>query len=49
MRSTRDEMTPRVEIISLDAETTINSALKTAKEHAFSGYLVIQGNLDHIC
>lgn len=47
-RSTRDEMTPRVEMISLDAETNIKSALKIAKEHGYSRYPVIQGSLDHI-
>jgi len=47
-RSTRDEMTPRVEIIALDSETSIQSALETAKKHGYSRYPVIQGDLDHI-
>ncbi len=47
-RSTRDEMTPRVEIIAIDEKTTITSALKIAKTHGFSRYPVIQGDLDHI-
>ena len=47
-RSTRDEMTPRTEIIALDAETPINVALNIAKEHGFSRYPVIRGDIDQI-
>jgi putative hemolysin len=47
-RTTRSEMTPRVEIISFDAETSIRSALNTAKTHGFSRYPVVQGNMDTI-
>jgi putative hemolysin len=47
-RSTRDEMTPRTEIISLDADTSIKPALKIAKKHGFSRYPVINGNVDRI-
>ena len=47
-RSTRDEMTPRIEIISIDSEDSIKSALKTAKNHGFSRYPVIHGDIDNI-
>jgi CBS domain containing-hemolysin-like protein len=47
-RSTRDEMTSRIEIISINADTTIKSALKIAKQHGFSRYPVIQESIDHI-
>jgi putative hemolysin len=47
-RSTRDEMTPRTEIIFLEAETPIKKALKIAKKHGFSRYPVVRENVDHI-
>jgi len=47
-RSTRDEMTPRADIISIDADTSIEEALASAKEHGFSRYPVIKGDVDHI-
>jgi putative hemolysin len=47
-RSTKDEMTPRVDIISFEAQTSIKSALKTAKQHGFSRYPVVQENIDNI-
>ena len=47
-RSTRDEMTPRTEIIALEVETPIDTALDIAKKHGFSRYPVIRGSIDHI-
>ncbi len=47
-RNTRDEMTPRTEIISLEAETPLKKALEIAKKHGFSRYPVMRGDLDHI-
>ena len=47
-RTTRDEMTPRTEIVSIDAEDSINSALTRAKKHGFSRYPVVQDDIDHI-
>jgi putative hemolysin len=47
-RSTRDEMTPRTEIIALEVETPIHTALEIAKKHGFSRYPVIRGDIDHV-
>jgi putative hemolysin len=47
-RSTRDEMTPRTEIVALDVNTSIEAALDIAKEHGYSRFPVYLGNLDHI-
>ncbi|MBT7190202.1 MAG: HlyC/CorC family transporter [Anaerolineae bacterium] len=47
-RSTVDEMTPRVEMITLKAKTTITEALEIAKEYGFSRYPVIQQDTDDI-
>jgi len=47
-RSTRDVMTPRTEIIALEAETSAKIALQTAKESGFSRFPVYRGNLDRI-
>ena len=47
-RSTRDEMTPRTEIVSFDIETPIAKAMDIAKKHGFSRYPVIQKDADQI-
>jgi putative hemolysin len=47
-RSVKDEMTPRLEIVALDANTKIRAALKIAKKHGFSRFPVYQGDIDHI-
>ena len=47
-RSTVDEMTPRVEMVTLREETPISEALKVAKEHGFSRYPVIKEDIDGI-
>ncbi len=47
-RSVKDEMTPRLEIVALDANTKIHAALKIAKNHGFSRFPVYQGDIDHI-
>jgi putative hemolysin len=47
-RSTRDEMTPRTEIVSIDVETPIEAALDIAKSNGFSRYPVIQEEVDQI-
>jgi putative hemolysin len=47
-RITRDEMTPRTEIIALEAETPLETALAIAKEHGYSRFPVYRGNRDHI-
>ncbi|MBT3338912.1 MAG: HlyC/CorC family transporter [Anaerolineae bacterium] len=47
-RFTREEMTPRTEIIALEANTTAKEALKVAKKNGFSRYPVMRNNLDHI-
>ncbi len=47
-RSTRDEMTPRTEIVSLEADIPIKSALKIAKRAGFSRYPIIENDVDHI-
>mgnify|MGYP002640334657 CR=1 FL=1 len=47
-RSTGDEMTPRVEMVTLKAKTTITEALEIAKKHGFSRYPIIQQDTDDI-
>ncbi len=47
-RSTGDEMTPRVEMVTFKAKMPIKKALELAKEHGFSRYPVIQGDSDDI-
>ncbi len=47
-RSTKDEMTPRTEIISIKTETSIEGALEIAKQNGFSRYPVIHQDSDHI-
>ena len=47
-RSTGDEMTPRVEMVTLKADTSIANALEIAKKHGFSRYPVIQQDTDDI-
>ena len=47
-RSSADEMTPRVEMVTFKAETPIKEALKIAKEYGFSRYPVIQQDTDNI-
>ncbi len=47
-RVTRDEMTPRTEIIALEVDTPLETALVVAKEHGYSRFPVYRGNRDHI-
>jgi len=47
-RSTGDEMTPRVEMVTLKTDTPIKKALDIAKEHGFSRYPVIEEDTDNI-
>jgi putative hemolysin len=47
-RATRDVMTPRMEIIALEAETLAKVALRAAQESGFSRFPVFRGNLDRI-
>ena len=47
-RATRDEMTPRVEMVTFKEEIPIKEALEIAKEHGFSRYPVIQKDTDNI-
>jgi len=47
-RMTRDVMTPRPEIIALEAETRTKEALQVAKESGFSRFPVYIGDIDHI-
>jgi len=47
-RATRDEMTPRVEMVTFKEEIPINEALEIAKYHGFSRYPVIQKDTDNI-
>ena len=47
-RSTREEMTPRTEIVALDTKLTARAALQIVKKHGFSRYPVMQGNIDQI-
>jgi putative hemolysin len=45
---TRDVMTPRTEIVALEASTPTKIALEVAKESGFSRFPVYLGNIDHI-
>jgi len=45
---TRDVMTPRTEIVALEAGTPTKVALEVAKESGFSRFPVYLGNIDHI-
>jgi len=47
-RVTRDEMTPRTEIIAFEANTPVDSALQVAKEFGYSRFPVYREDLDHI-
>lgn len=47
-RMTRDAMTPRTEIISLEVASTTEQALQIAKTFGFSRYPVHRANLDEI-
>lgn len=47
-RTTRDEMTPRTEIVALEAETPLETARAVAKENGYSRFPVYRGDLDHI-
>ena len=47
-RATRDVMTPRTEIIALEAETPSEVALQNAKHSGFSRFPVYQENIDQI-
>ena len=47
-RSTADEMTPRVEMVTLKGNTPIKDALEVAKEHGFSRYPVTEDDVDNI-
>ena len=45
---TRAIMTPRTEIIALEAKTPIKEALQIAKDSGFSRFPVYLGNIDHV-
>jgi putative hemolysin len=45
---TRNVMTPRTEIIALEAKTPINESLQVAKDSGFSRFPVYLGNIDHV-
>ena len=47
-RATRDVMTPRTELVALEATTPVKSALKTARDSGFSRFPVYLQNLDQI-
>jgi putative hemolysin len=47
-RATRDEMTPRTEIVALEVNTTVNKALQIAKQHGYSRFPVYRRNLDQV-
>ena len=47
-RATRDVMTPRTEIMALEADTPAKLALQSAQESGFSRFPVFRGDLDHI-
>jgi putative hemolysin len=47
-RATRDVMTPRTEIIALEAETTAKVALKSAQDSGFSRFPVYLKKIDQI-
>jgi putative hemolysin len=47
-RATRDVMTPRTEIVGLEVETPLDTALQVAKESGFSRFPVYRSNIDNI-
>jgi len=47
-RTTRDVMTPRPEIVALEADTPTQQALQIAKDSGFSRFPVYRGDLDRI-
>jgi putative hemolysin len=47
-RTTRDVMTPRPEIVALEADTPTQDALQIAKDSGFSRFPVYRGDLDRI-
>lgn len=47
-RATRDEMTPRTEIVAFEMNTAVDAALEIAKKHGYSRFPVYRDNLDHI-
>ena len=47
-RTTRDVMTPRTEIVALEAETPVKQALKVARESGFSRFPVYLRDIDRI-
>ena len=47
-RTTRDEMTPRMEIAYLEVDISIKEALDIAKTYGFSRYPVVRENIDHV-
>lgn len=47
-RLTREEMTPRTEIVALDSKLTARAALKIVKKYGFSRYPVMKDNIDQI-
>lgn len=47
-RATRDEMTPRTEIMAFEVDTPVDTALEIAKEYGYSRFPVYRENLDHI-
>jgi putative hemolysin len=47
-RATRDEMTPRTEIVAFEANTSLSAALQMAKDVGYSRFPVYRHNLDHI-
>ncbi|MBX9927994.1 MAG: hemolysin family protein [Gemmatimonadaceae bacterium] len=44
----REVMTPRTEIVALDADASLDEALAVIAEHGFSRYPVIEESLDHV-
>jgi putative hemolysin len=47
-RTTRDVMTPRTEIVALEADTPSQEALQLARDSGFSRFPVYRGDLDRI-
>jgi putative hemolysin len=47
-RTTRDVMTPRTNIVALEADTPLQEALQIAKDSGFSRFPVYRGDLDRI-
>jgi putative hemolysin len=47
-RATRDEMTPRTEIVAFKANTPVDTALRIAKDNGYSRYPVYRRSLDQI-